>query len=294
MSTATSQDQDMQSQKILLKLSIAFLVFLSLWAIFYWQSQKEKGKMVVNYFDVGQGDSIFIKTPNNQKILIDGGPDNTVLAKLGKSLPFYDKKIDLVILTHPHADHLVGLIEVLKRYKVKKILSTGVLHTTPEYTAWLEEIKRQKILLEIAVAGQVFNFGSETKLEILYPFESLGGQSVDDLNDTSIVSKLTFKNNTFLFMGDAETEVEEKLIASGADLRADILKIGHHGSKNATTEEFLNKVNPKSAVISVGASNKFGHPSGLVINRLKRKEINISRTDIEGDIRLLSDGKNIF
>jgi len=282
----------MNPRKILIKLATTFFIFLLLWGIFYWQSKEEKGKLVVNFFDVGQGDSIFIKTPNNQKILIDGGPDNGVLAKLGKNLPFYDKEIDLMILTHPHSDHLVGLVEVLKRYKVKKIISTGVIHATPEYLAWLEEIKEQKIPLEIAIAGQVLDFGNETKMEILYPLENLAGQSVDDLNNTSIVSKLTFKNNSFLFMGDAEATAEEKLIASGADLKADILKIGHHGSKNATSESFLEKVDPQSTVISVGAKNKFGHPSGLVVNRLKREGIEILRTDERGDIKFLGDGEN--
>ena len=282
----------MNPRKILIKLATTFFIFLLLWGIFYWQSKEEKGKLVVNFFDVGQGDSIFIKTPNNQKILIDGGPDNGVLAKLGKNLPFYDKEIDLMILTHPHSDHLVGLVEVLKRYKVKKIISTGVIHTTPEYLAWLEEIKGQKIPLETAIAGQVLDFGGETKMEILYPLENLTGQSVDDLNNTSIVSKLTFKNNLFLFMGDAEVTAEEKIIASGADLKADILKIGHHGSKNATSESFLEKVDPQSTVISVGAKNKFGHPSGLVVNRLKREGIEILRTDERGDIKFLGDGEN--
>lgn len=283
----------MQSQKILLKLATTFFIFLLLWGIFYWQSREERGKLVVNFFDIGQGDSIFIKTPNNQKILIDGGPDNGVLAKLGRNLSFYDKRIDLIILSHPHSDHLVGLIEVLKRYRVKKILSTGVLHTTPEYLAWLEEVKRQKISLEIATRGQSFDFGGETKLEILYPFENLAGQSVDDLNNTSIVSKLIFKNNSFLFMGDAETVVEEKLISSGVDLKADVLKIGHHGSKNATSQNFLEKVNPKNTVISVGAKNKFGHPSRLVTSRLEWMSIKIFRTDINRDIKFLSDGDNI-
>ncbi|OGF20661.1 hypothetical protein A2316_03910 [Candidatus Falkowbacteria bacterium RIFOXYB2_FULL_38_15] len=282
----------MKIEKILLKLATTFFIFLLLWGVFYWQSQEEKGKLVVNFFDVGQGDAILIKTPNNQKILIDGGPDNGVLAKLGRSLPFYDKEIDLVILSHPHTDHLIGLIEVLKRYKVKKILGTGVMHTTPEYLVWLEEINGQKIPLEIAIRGQSFDFGGETKLEILYPLENLAGQSVDDLNNTSIVSKLTFKNNSFLFVGDAEFPIEEKLIASDADLKANVLKIGHHGSKNATSENFLEKVDPQNAVISVGANNKFGHPSGRVTNRLKREGVEILRTDEMGDIKFLGDGNN--
>ncbi len=269
-------------------MAAAILVGISL---FQWV---EEGKRLeVNFFDVGQGDAILIKTPDHQRILIDGGPSNAVLNKLGENLPFFEKEIDLVILTHPHADHLDGLIEVLKRYKVKKILTTGVVHTTPDYLVWLEEIKNQNIPVEIAIAGKMFDFGGGAEMEIFYPPEDLTGKSAEDLNDTSIVGKLIFGETSFLFTGDAEKEAEEKMIASGFDLKSDVLKIGHHGSRNATSENFLETVNPKFAVISVGENNSFGHPNPTIINRLERVGVEIFRTDEEGDIKITSDGEEI-
>ena len=284
----------MNQKKIFFKLIVSFFVFLSLFGVFLLQSLEERGKLVVNFFDVGQGDAVFIKTPSNQKILIDGGPDNTILEKLGKNLPFYDKQIDLIILTHPHSDHLVGLIEVLRRYEVKKIVSTGVLHTTPDFLVWQEEIRDQGIAFKVAIAGQVLDFEDGVRIEILHPIEDLRGQSVEDLNDTSIVCKLIYGNTSFLFMGDAEASAEERLITSEIDLKSDVLKIGHHGSKYATSEEFLDKVSPQSAVILVGGENRFGHPSLRVTRRLERKEIEILRTDRGGDIKFLSDGVDII
>jgi len=280
-------------RKFTLRLVGLFSVVLFLLGVAFFQSSQESAGLEVDFFDVGQGDAILIKTPDHQKILIDGGPDNAVVNKLGRSLPFYSKEIDLVILTHPHADHLTGLVEVLRRYKVKKILSTGVLHTTPEYIAWLEEIEKQKVPMEIAKAGQVINFGENSKIEIFNPIEYLAGKEISDLNNTSIVSKLTFGDTSFLFVGDAEKEVEEKLVSAEANLRADILKVAHHGSKNATSQEFLNRVKPTFAVILVGAENKFGHPTRLVINRLEKMGVRIFRTDEDGDVTFLSDSKNI-
>lgn len=281
------------SKNFFIRLIGIFSIALILLGIVFFQSFQENNFLKVNFFDVGQGDAILIRTPNRQKILIDGGPNNEIIYKLGRNLPFYDKEIDLVILTHPHADHLSGLIEVLKRYKVKKILSTGIVHTIPEYMEWLEEVKRQGVTMEIAQARQIINFDENVKLEVLYPLEDLTGERVENLNNTSIVSKLTFGKTSFLFTGDAEVEVEEKLISSGVDLTADVLKVAHHGSKNATSQEFLDKVEPQIAIIMVGAKNKFGHPSQRVINRLEKMGTQILRTDKNGDIKIFSDGEKL-
>ncbi|MFZ5364084.1 MAG: ComEC/Rec2 family competence protein [Patescibacteria group bacterium] len=284
---------NLKGKKFISKLAGIILAAAILVGISLFQWVEEGKRLEVNFFDVGQGDAILIKTPDHQRILIDGGPSNAVLNKLGENLPFFEKEIDLVILTHPHADHLDGLIEVLKRYKVKKILTTGVVHTTPDYLVWLEEIKNQNIPVEIAIAGKMFDFGGGVEMEIFYPPEDLTGKSAEDLNDTSIVGKLIFGQTSFLFTGDAEKEAEEKMIASGFDLKSDVLKIGHHGSRNATSENFLETVNPKFAVISVGENNSFGHPNPTIINRLERVGVEIFRTDEEGDIKITSDGEKI-
>jgi len=282
----------MVSKKFIAQLIGAFSVVAILIGVSLFQFSGESKGLEVNFFDVGQGDSILIKTPDHQRILVDGGPDNKIVTKLGENLPFYDKNIDLMILTHPHADHLTGLIEVLKRYKVKKVLSTGVLQTTSEYIKWLEEIKKQKIPMEVAKAGQTMDFGGKTKIEILFPAEDLTGKKVNSLNGTSIVFKLIFDKTSFLFTGDAEKEVEDKLIGS-ADLKADVLKVAHHGSKYSTSQAFLEKVKPQIAVISVGAKNTFGHPSQMTLNRLARAGAKVFRTDKDGDVKIVSDGTKI-
>jgi len=279
-----------KNKKLVARLVGMFSAILILAGVAFFQSSTESKALEVDFFDVGQGDAILIKTPDHQRILIDGGPSNAVVEKLGENLPFFEKEIDLIILTHPHADHLDGLIEVLKRYEVKKILSTGVTHTTPDYLSWLEEIKNQNVLMEVATAGQMLDFGGGVKMEIFYPGEDLAGKSVENLNNTSIVAKLIFGQTSFLFTGDAETEAEENLLAGGFDLRADVLKVAHHGSKSSTSDNFLEKVQPKFAVISAGADNQFGHPNGMTLKRLEKIGAEILRTDEDGDVKMVSDG----
>ncbi len=279
-------------KKLTVRLIGFFSALLVLAGISFFQFSGESKGLEIDFFDVGQGDSILIKTPEHQRILVDGGPDNKVVTKLGENLPFYDKNIDLVILTHPHADHLTGLIEVLKRYKVKKVLSTGVLHTTSEYIKWLEEIKKQKIPMDIARAGQKINLGEKIKLEILSPADDLTGKKADSLNNTSIVFRLDFGETSFFFTGDAENEEEKQLIKSD-NLAANVLKVAHHGSKYSTSQNFLEKVKPEIAVISVGKKNTFGHPSELTLERLTKAGVKILRTDKNGDIKIISDGTKI-
>jgi len=247
----------------------------------------------VTFLDIGQGDSALIQTPYSQNILIDGGPGTAILKQLPKFLPFYDKTIDLMILTHPHDDHVGGLVPVIKRYKVKKILYTGVVHAAPDYLAWLEEIRDRNIALTIIDRPQAIILGENLKMEILYPREGLVNKEVENLNNSSIVAKLIYGDNKFLFTGDAEVEIEEELIASSADLSADVIKIGHHGSDTSNTEEFLQAVNPQIAVIQVGKDNDFGHPSLRVLKRLERIGVEYYRNDLEGWVQIISDGQDI-
>lgn len=255
-----------------------------------WENEFNKNLKVI-FLDVGQGDSILIKTPNKQNILIDGGPDNKVLYGLGKNIPFYRRKIDLMILTHSDFDHITGLIEVLKRYKVKEIFYNGLYDNSPEFQEWLKTIKEKNISLEAIMADKEINLGNNLILKDIFPFES----SIVDSNNnnTSLVNKLIYKKISFLFTGDLEEEGEAELINKKEDLKNDVLKIGHHGSKNSTSQNFLEKVLPKYAIISVG-KNKFGHPSLRILSRLKRLGVNILRTDINGEIRMESDGNGLW
>ena len=271
------------------------LGFLALLNVFAWIIAHDLSRphfLEVNFFDVGQGDAIFIETPEQHQILIDGGPDSTILEKLGKEMPFWDRTIDLVILTHPEEDHLSGLIDVLKRYKVENILWTGVLHKAPEYDEWQKAIEAEGANIKISKSGQKISWGDnpEDFIEILYPFESLEGQGSKEVNNTSIASRLVYGKNSFLFPGDILEEVEIEILDRGVNIDSDILKISHHGSKTSSSLQFLEKVSPEIAVISLSKDNKYGHPHKETLEKLENYGIRILRTDQQGDIKIISDG----
>jgi competence protein ComEC len=276
--------------KILLILGIAAVIVAML---LFWLSYRTPKDLEVDFLDVGQGDAILIKTSSGQNILIDGGSDKSVIKRLGENLSWWDKQIDLMILTHPHDDHVTGLIDVLKRYKVKKILYTGVVHDAPNYLTWLNLVHDKKISLTIIDKKQTINLSEDAKMEILYPDQSLLNKNLADLNDSSIVIKLIHGKNKFLLTGDASENVEKILLTNGADLSADVLKVAHHGSQYSSSQEFLEKVKPLTAVIMVGKDNDFGHPSLRTIMRLKRAGAEIFRTDEKGTIKIFSDGLKI-
>jgi competence protein ComEC len=266
------------------------LIFLNIlaWAAVYDLSRP--GFLEVTFFDVGQGDSIFIQTPRRHQVLIDGGPSAVILEKLGGNLPFWDRTIDLMILTHPEKDHLTGLLEVLKRYKVENILWTGVVRNTPEYDEWVRLIKKEKANIFIAEAGQKIKL-AETVFNILSPLTDLQGQEFKDSNNTSVVVKLIFGGASFLFTGDIEKSAEKKLLEERIDVDSDILKIAHHGSKTSSNDDFIEQVSPEAAVIQVGKNNSYGHPFPGVLETLAKYGIKIFRTDINNDIKIVSDGE---
>ncbi len=251
----------------------------------YYDYQNKKFEVV--FFKVGQGDSALINLPGNNEILIDGGPDMTVLYKLGKYLPVYDRSIELMILTHPHDDHLLGLIDVLKRYQVKKIMFTGVKLDSTPYEAFIKDIQGIKVIKVGAGDLSKINLDESNFLEIIYPTESLAGKDVKDLNSSSIVVRLVTKSGeNFLFTGDTQAVVEKEILDrfSANLLRAQVLKVAHHGSDTSSSEKFIQAVNPSYAIISVG-ENKFGQPALRVIRRLERARAKVLRTDEAGDVR---------
>lgn len=277
--------------KILLILGIIFIL-VSIPA--FWLMFHQSENLEVDFLDVGQGDSVLIKTPYGQNVLIDGGPDDKVINELGREMSWWDKQIDLMILTHPHDDHVSGLLEVIKRYKVKKIAYTGVVHSSPNYLAWLELVRNEKIPVVIIDRPQKIEFGLDCWLGMVYPGESLLGKSIDNLNNSSIIVRLVFRHTNFLFAGDAEEEIEDKLFLEGIDLSADVFKASHHGSDTSNSQEFLDSINPDIVVVQVGEDNKFGHPSLRVAKRLERLGAQIFRTDLDGAVELISNGESIF
>ena len=242
--------------------------------------------------DVGQGDAIFIETPRKAQVLIDGGPDMKVLGQLSAVMPFYDRSIDLLVLTHPQEDHMFGLVEVLKRYRVDKVLMTGANYPTGTYKEFKRVIEEKKIPVIIVRAGQKINLGGDGVIDILYPNENLS--SVDfpgDVNDSSIAALLRFGEKKFLTMGDAGIKEELDIINSGqADI--DVLKVSHHGSRFSTSALFLEKTTPGIALISAGARNSYGHPHGDTLERLGN--IPVYRTDTQGRIAVITDGEKLI
>lgn len=268
---------------------------------------KARGAVLeADFFDVGQGDSILIKTPYEQTMLIDGGPDNKILEKIGRYLPPLAKRIDIIILTHPHADHVTGLVEILKRYDIGLVVLGGANIKTDVYGEFLKTLKDKKTAIMIAKSGEALHFGDGVEFDILSPSsDGLGmfdkrnesfGKAGSDINDSSVVGKLFFKNFSALLMGDATSKIENNLLAYGSGLKSDVLKVGHHGSKYSSSAAFLNYVRPEAAMIEVGARNRYGHPTAATLERLKNLNISVFRTDKDGDIKILSDGftANIF
>lgn len=272
-------------------LGFLFVIAVVVWVFVFIETGQGRF-LKIDFLDVGQGDSIFIETIDKKQILIDGGPDLSVLEKIGRVMSFYDRYIDIVVLTHPEQDHLNGLIEILKRYNVGAVITSGIIKNTDQYKEFIRIIKEKNIPIYIAKLGGEIDFGNNIKLNILYPFESITGKEASDVNNFSVVSQLIYNNFKLLLTGDIEKSVENKLIKSGLNLQSDVLKIAHHGSKTSTSDEFLKKVDALLAVILVGKDNKYGHPHQEVLERLKNLEI--FQTGKDGDIEILSDGTDFF
>lgn len=275
-------------KKSIFKLSISTIIIWSmLLGIAYYKSGNTL--LRVYFLDIDQGDATLIVSPENQKILIDGGPHSNVLSRLGEILPFYDKEIDLVILTHPHADHLDGLVEILKRYNVKNVLLAPVFYKTAAYLEFLETIHKKKINFISAENKTDFRFGENLKIDIIFPLQKTEFMEFKNLNNASVCLKLSFGDNTFLFTGDAEENVETILLKSKQDLKADIFQAGHHGSNTSNTSNFLKSINPRLVVISSGKENKFNHPAPETLQKLSKLKINVLNTQIDGTVKLECD-----
>jgi competence protein ComEC len=247
-----------------------------------------KGKLSVYFLDVGQGDATYIKTANGDDILIDGGNNNygdDVVAYL-KQLKVDD--IEIMISTHPDADHVGGLDSVLESFKVESVYAPKVAHTTDTFKDFLLAVKNEKLTIKEAKAGVTLPLKGVT-VKFLAPVKTY---AVDDLNSWSAVLHLTYGKNIFLFTGDAELKSQTDMIKAKTVLQADVLKVGHHGAKTSTSAVFLKAVAPEYAVISVG-KNSYGHPTKEVLEAMKRAKSTIYRTDINGTITADSDGKTL-
>lgn len=253
------------------------------------------GKLHVVFLDVGQGDAIFIQTPSGRQMMIDGGPaPSLVLAGLGKHMPFWDRHIDLLVLTHPDEDHLAGLVSILERYNVGVVLDTPSPHQSPSCARWQELLAQKQTQVVMAERGMKIDLGDGAIAEVLNPPRPIITGTLSDDNNNSIVLRLTYEQTSFLFSGDVEQEAEGRLLTEGGALSAAILKVSHHGAATATSEAFLRAVQPEVAVISVGAGNTFGHPSSKTLQRLRAEVSEVLRTDERGTVEIVSDGRQYW
>lgn len=243
------------------------------------------GTTHIVFLDVGQGDSALLTLGDGTRILIDGGPDWSTLEKLGRYMPFFDRRIDMLILSHPNSDHMVSFPEVLRRYSVGALVTAGTIYESGVYAATLSGASVHGVPLVTAYAGQTLSLGEST-LDIIWPPKIMPAGFSTDANNASLVLRFTHAGKRVLFTGDMESIVEKTLVEADADLKADILKAPHHGSKSSSTLEFLRAVQPSVTVISVAADNSYGHPHPDVLARLTAIGTEIRRTDEVGDIEL--------
>ncbi len=267
---------------------VIFFIYISHLLI----EEENNDLLKVAFLDVGQGDAIYIETPNNRQILIDGGPDSHLLKSISEVMPFSDRSIDLVIVTHEDNDHIGGLPVLMDNYKVDNILKTEQDHSSPNASLLREKIKDKEINEIIVKNKKRILLDEDIYLDILFPNRDISNL---ESNETSIVCKLSYLDKSFMFMGDADMYIENLIMWQESDenLDIDILKLGHHGSKSSSSLLWLEKLSPEVAVISAGKDNRYGHPNKEVIERLNNLGILYLGTYDSGNIIFETDGDKI-
>jgi competence protein ComEC len=273
-----------QEQIVSLVLACLLLVF-SLCMIAIHRPAVNGGELSIWFFDVGQGDAIFLELPSGEQILIDGGVNDEVLSKLGSVMWPTDRTLDMIIATHADADHITGLVEVLDRYQVETIVTNGKSASTQVAQAFDLASQQEGAVLKDVREGELFVF-EEVELEVLWPNDEVLTKS--DRNEQSVVVLVRYGETSVLLTGDAEAGGEEVFGGGVGDI--DVLKVGHHGSSSSTSYSFLQSIEPEYGVVSCGLENRYNHPHPIVLDRLEAVGAEIYRTDTMGDIHLISTG----
>lgn len=248
--------------------------------------------LTVTFLDVGQGDSVFVEAPNGNQLLYDAGPPTgAAIRGLASIMPFWDRSIDVLVLSHPDLDHIGGAVEVLKRYTVPVVLESGAVGTNgvvPELNAQFERQQTDRLL---ARRGQTIELGGSVFVDILYPDSN---DLPEETNDASVTVRIRYGSTSFLLSGDLSRWGEYRILdETSGQLHATVVKLGHHGSKTSSSERWLAELKPEIVVVSAGKNNKYGHPHQEVMDLLDRLHIRSVRTDIEGNIVFTSNGKVI-
>lgn len=278
-----------------LKYLLFLILFISIVLCFLWSIRKFSAPkincnlMYVHYINVDQGDSILIQV-NNKNLLIDSGPKSQKKHLVNFLNSLNISTLDYVIATHPHDDHIGNMNTIINTYKVKSFYAPKVYSNTKTFEQMIDALKSKDLKITPIKRGcNTIDLGNHTLVEVLSPISNF----YDNENNYSPVIRISFGTTSFLFTGDAETEVENQILSLNDDLKSDVLKIGHHGSSSSTSDSFLKKINPKYAVISVGKNNVYGHPNKNTLLNLNKSNINIFRTDLQNNITFISDRNTI-
>ncbi len=271
--------------------SVGLLFFF---VVIIWHSvfSEKVGLLRVSVLNVGQGDAIHIKSPGGADILVDGGPDRSVLRALGSAMPFYDRSIDLILVSNPDKDHISGLLGVFDTFDIGAVMIPGTDPNTDVYRSFLSAVNEEGAYLIEARRGGIVDLGGGARFEIIFPDRDPSGL---DTNTGSLVARLVFGNTAMMFTGDMPSGVEEYLVRiDSQSLKSDLIKVGHHGSKTSSSRSFIGFVAPSTAVISVGANNSYGHPNKETLEIFGDFGVEVFRTDLDGTIQFFSDGKKFW
>ncbi|TAK57338.1 MBL fold metallo-hydrolase [Patescibacteria group bacterium] len=258
------------------------------YAVFY---EDHGGLLTVAFLDIGQGDAIFIEAPNGNQLIMDGGPDRSLLRELSKVLPFYDHSIDMLVVTNPDTDHFAGFIDVLKNYEVEKVIEPGTKATSETYRAFEKGVALEQAEKTIARRGMKIILDKQVYLEVLFPDQDVSQFST---NDGSIISRLVYGDVSYMLTGDTTQKMERHVLALGdRALASTVLKVAHHGSRTSSGEDFVKAVDPKFVVISAGRNNKYGHPHKETLDTFSKLQTPVLGTYERGMIITRTDGKGI-
>jgi beta-lactamase superfamily II metal-dependent hydrolase len=250
-------------------------------------------ELTLHVFDVGQGDGMLIISPAGKTVLVDGGPPEASARIAARVKDLVHGPLDLMLMTHPHLDHLGGLAAVLDAVGARMFMEPSFSHPSPAYNELLKALQNKGVALKVGEAGRNIDLGGGASMHLLAPKQPGFHGTRSDANANSIVVRLTFGKTAFYLSADSELETEQAILASGEEIASDVYKVAHHGSRHSSSAELLAKIHPRIAVVSVGANNDYGHPTRAALDRLEAVHAEVLRTDLDGEIVLVSNGEKV-